>query len=104
MTVVKFLSDPNGLFGFEIRGHSSFDCEDENGKLVCAAVSSAAYMAANTITEVVRDDADIRIDDALMRVEVLSASREAVIVLKGLRLHLQQLSAQYSNHLRITEV
>ena len=42
MTKVKFFADEKGLYGFEIRGHSSKSCDDEIGKIVCAAVSSAA--------------------------------------------------------------
>ncbi len=99
MTTVRFLADRQGLCGFAISGHSSFDGDDEEGRLVCAAVSSAAYMAANTITEVVGDKADITIDDAVMRVKVVCPSAATVTVLKGLRLHLQALSEQYDKHI-----
>ena len=57
MTKVKFFADEKGLCGFEIKGHSSKNCDDELGKIVCAAVSSAAYMAANTVTEIIGDKA-----------------------------------------------
>ena len=59
MTSVKFLSKNESLYGFEIKGHSSVDCDDQDGKLVCAAVSSAAYMTANTITEIIGDGCQI---------------------------------------------
>ena len=101
MTSVKFFADGKLLKGFSISGHSSFDCDDESGKLVCSAVSSAAYMAANTITEVIGDSADITVDDARMEFFVKSPSNETVAVLKGLKLHLEGLSEQYSNNIRI---
>ena len=101
MTCVKFLADEMCLYGFEISGHSSENCEDEVGKIVCAAVSSAAYMSANTITEIIGDKADAFIDDALMKFTVSSPSKETVCVLEGLRLHLLELSSQYSNNIRI---
>ena len=100
MTSVKFLADKD-LYGFEISGHSSVDGDDEIGKIVCSAISSAAYMAANTITEIIGDKADIEIDDAVMRVKVKNPSRDTVNVLKGLKLHLTELSDQYSNNIKI---
>ena len=100
MTSVKFLADKD-LYGFEISGHSSIDGDDEIGKIVCSAISSAAYMAANTITEIIGDKADIEIDDAVMRVKVKNPSRDTVVVLEGLKLHLTELSDQYSNNIKI---
>ena len=101
MTSVKFLADKSGLYGFEISGHSSENCEDEAGKIICSAVSSAAYMAANTITEIIGDKADIVVDDAKMFLSVKNPSRETITVLKGLELHLKELSGQYSNNIKI---
>ena len=102
MTSVKFLSKNESLYGFEIKGHSSSDCDDFEGKIVCSAVSSAAYMAANTITEIIGDVCDITVDDALMRVKVISPNEKTIAVLKGLKLHLTELSKQYSKRIKIT--
>ena len=99
MTSVKFLAD-KVLYGFEISGHSSFDENDELGKIVCSAVSSAAYMATNTITEIIGDDAEIMLDEALLKVKVNNPSAETILVLKGLKLHLLELSKEYSNNIK----
>ena len=101
MTSVKFLANEKGLFGFEISGHSSVNCDDEIGKIVCSAVSSAAFMAANTVTEIIGDKADAVIDDALMKFEVINPSESSKTVLKGLKLHLEELSNDYSNNIKI---
>ncbi len=100
MTSVKFLADKN-LYGFEISGHSSKNGDDEVGKIVCSAVSSAAYMAANTITEVIGDKAEAQVDEAMMRVLVQNPSKASILVLEGLKLHLTELSNQYSNNITI---
>lgn len=102
MTSVKFLSKSESLYGFEIKGHSSVDCDDFEGKIVCSAVSSAAYMTANTITEIIGDECEIDVDDALMRIVVINPSRETTVVLNGLKLHLTELSKQYSKRIKIT--
>ena len=105
MTSVKFLSKGESLYGFEIKGHSSSDCDDVEGKIVCSAVSSVAYMTANTITEIIGDKCDITVDDALMRIKVITPSEKTIAVLEGLKLHLTELSKQYSKRIRIyTEV
>ena len=101
MTSVKFLADKKSLYGFEISGHSSVDCDDYEGKLVCAAVSSAAYMAANTVTEIIGDSAEAEVDEAKMLFKVKSPSDASLKVLEGLRLHLSELSLQYSNNIKI---
>ena len=102
MTRVKFLSKEESLYGFEIKGHSSVDCNDDEGKIVCAAVSSAAYMTANTITEIIGDECEISVSDALMYVKVLNVSPKTTTVLEGLKLHLTELSKQYSKRIKIT--
>lgn len=101
MTVVKFLADKNNLYGFEISGHSSADCEDEIGKTVCAAVSSAAYLTANTVTDIIGDEAIADISDAFMRFSVKNPSESTVKLLEGLRLHLSELAVQYHNNINI---
>ena len=96
MTKASFLGKEK-LAGFILEGHSSKNCSDLDGKILCAAVSSAAYMAANTLTEIVGCECDIEVDDGYMSLKVLSNIEGAQETLKGFRLHLQQLSEQYSN-------
>ncbi len=91
----------NGICGFAINGHSTENENDEIGKLVCASVSSAAYMAANTITEIIGDNAEIFLNDAEMRLFVKEPSNATKTVLKGLKLHLTELSKEYGNNIRL---
>ena len=102
MTRVVFFADKSGLFGFEISGHSTESCKDTEGKLVCSAVSSAAYMAANTISEIIGDVADTEVSDGFMRVIVKDISESSRKVLEGLRLHISELSKQYNGRITTT--
>ncbi len=104
MTKIAFLSDAAGICGFEVAGHSTEDCDDLEGKLVCSAVSSAAYMAANTVTEIIGDKCDAVVDDGMMKILVENPSEKSRAVLEGFRLHISELSKQYSKRLKITEV
>ncbi len=99
MTRVKFLVGNRQLKGFEISGHAGFA---ESGKdIICASVSSAAYMAANTITDVIGANADARADDGAMSLMLKEPNERTETVLKGLELHLTELSKQYPENIKI---
>ena len=91
--------------GFEISGHSDFS--EQGSDIICSAVSSAAYMAANTLTEVQELDCDITVNDGFMELKLSKAEAEAAqVVLNGLLLHLDALSKEYADFidLKISEV
>ena len=91
--------------GFHVQGHS--ETARSGRDIVCAAVSSAVYMAANTITEVCGCEATIHEADGDLSVTVTQQDAgKAKQVLDGLLIHLQGLSAQYPKAIQIqlTEV
>lgn len=102
MTRVKFLLKDEKIYGFEMVGHSSDNADDLEGKIVCSAVSSVAFMTANTITEIIGDKCDITVDDAKFYLTVVSPSEKTLAVLEGFKLHLTELSKQYSKRIKIT--
>lgn len=102
MTEVKFIFADSDPKGFEISGHSSFNCNDEAGKIVCSAVSSAAYMAVNTVTEIIGDKMNSCVQDGFMRSVGEDLSKGSKDVLKGFALHIKELSAQYPDRIKIT--
>ena len=104
MTKATFYFDGNVPYGFLILGHSGFAEEGED--IVCASVSSAAYMTANTITEVLGVNAQIEVSDAKMRLIVNKEQRHITKdILLGLKLHLEGLEEQYPEFIEtLTEV
>ena len=64
MTKVVFYEKDEMLGGFLIKDHSGYD--DEGYDIVCASVSSAAYLTANTLTEIVGAKADIKGEEAYL--------------------------------------
>ncbi len=101
MTSATFITDQNSvLTGFIIKDHTSDD-EDLTGKTTCAAVSSAAYMAANTLTEIAGIPCDITERDGFMQLTVKAGSDSAQIILRGLKLHLEELCKQYPKHISV---
>ncbi len=100
-----FRSREGLLKGFHITGHSGMAEYGED--VICAFVSSAAYMAANTITDVICADAQAQADDGDMLLTVSEKNiSECQVILEGLRLHLKETEKQYPDNLKVilTEV
>ena len=101
MTRVDFLVTREGtLKGFRISGHS--DAAQAGEDIVCAAISSAAYLAANTITEVIRAEAAAEAEDGYMYLSVAKKDlARCGDILNGLKLHLLSLEEQYPQNLNV---
>ncbi len=100
-----FLGRDDRLRGFHISGHSG--TAEKGQDILCAFVSSAAYMTANTITDIIRADADAAAEDGDMILKVAEKHLDPCQqILKGLKLHLSETEKQYPNNLKvlITEV
>ena len=99
MTTAKFFLRENEIQGFEISGHSGYAPHGED--IVCSAVSSAAIMAANTITEQTDAKADVRMKDGYLYLMLSVQNDTAAAVLSGLRAHLTDISKQYPQYIKI---
>lgn len=62
MITAKFYKDTQDrLLGFHVSGHAGF--ADHGSDIACASVSSAVMMAANTITEVFKINAKVKVTE-----------------------------------------
>ena len=104
MIRVRFHTANDAIVGFTLDGHAGAGVSGQD--IVCAAVSSAAYMTANTVTEIIGATADVTVDDGYMRVMLTDKIDGCQDILSGFRLHLEALQEQYPNrvHLMNTEV
>ena len=95
-----FVTKDGILRGYRISGHAGMA---ESGKdIVCAFVSSAAYMTANTITDIIKADADAEADDGEMFVMVAHKDAELCRdILEGFKLHLIATEEQYPEYLQV---
>ena len=104
MIRVRFTTAEGSLSGFTVSGHAG---AGEFGQdIVCAAVSSAAYMTANTITEILNLPADIAVEEGYMSLRVTGTLAPCQAVLAGFRLHIQALQQEYPKRIQLmnTEV
>ena len=84
---------------FTVKGHSGY--AEEGSDIVCAAVSSAAIMSVNTITEILAVEGTAKVDDGYLQFEV-SGSKAAADIIRGLKLHLEELALQYPEYVSVT--
>ena len=98
MIRVRFQTADGLISGFHLSGHAG--AGDYGQDIVCAAVSSAAYMTANTVTEIVGAAADITVDDGLMELTVTDRITDCQNILSGFRLHIQALSEEYPTRIQ----
>lgn len=107
MITVKLLINSTGKpLGFEISGHSNY--AEAGNDIVCSAVSSAAYMTANTITDVIKAEAEVFVGDSgkmFLQVSEKDIS-SCVDILLGFKLHVLALEEQYPKNIIVnyTEV
>ena len=100
MITVRFFKKGSVFTGFEVEGHAFFD--DEGRDIVCAAVSSAVYMTANTVTEVLCEKCECIEKEGYIKLSLCEdASQSALDVLRGLELHLRCLAEDYPENLKV---
>lgn len=95
-----FINRDGGLLGFRITGHSNF--ADKGEDIICSAVSSAAYMTVNTVTDVLHVDGDIFVSDGDMILKI-SPEKEGLCrdILNGFKLHMTGLEEQYPKNINV---
>ena len=94
MTEVRFYSFKGRLTGFEISGHSGYS--DEGSDIVCAAISSCAYMVINTITDVIGVNAEVEVDEAYISFSVSEKDADQISdIMQGFEMHVKALADDY---------
>lgn len=100
MTTAKFLFSDDVIVSFELSGHS--DAGEEGTDIVCSAISSAVYMVANTIIEIMKLNPETVVRDGYLKVKMtLEDARKSKVITDGLYLHLSELQNQYPNNLKL---
>ena len=102
MINVDFLVDNQGsILGFQISGHSGF--AEIGSDIVCAAVSSAAFMTTNTITDILKINAGTFVDNSgKMFVKIKNEiSISCKDILLGFKLHMISLEEMYPENITV---
>ena len=100
MIRVTFCEQNGSLTGFRLCGHSGFAAAGAD--IVCAAATSSALMAANTVTEILRIPAKAEAADGLICLQMKPAdAAPAQPLLQGLLLHLRELCKAYPQNISL---
>lgn len=100
MITVTFFKSGKVLTGFTADGHSGYS--EQGSDIICAALSSATIMAANTITEIQHINADVTDRDGFINLKLSQGDAiKAQDILMGLQLHLNALSEQYNKYIKV---
>ena len=100
-----YVSDSGNIVGFNISGHSDFS--QSGTDIVCAAVSSAAYMTVNTLTDILKADVDVNINDKLGIMRAFVSEKDILRcsdILSGFKMHLILLEEMYSKNIKVNYV
>ncbi len=103
MIKADFCRKGGKIVGFKVSGHAYYG--DPGQDIVCSAVSSACYMAANGIEECAKVKCDaLYVDEGEMFLHC--ENEKASLLLESLHLHLTALAQDYPQYLKIiyTEV
>lgn len=95
----KFVRSGKINIGFECTGHAGYAQQGQD--IVCAAVSSAAYLTANTITESFGAKAEISVDDGYMSLVLSEEDAQSVKLLDGLEAHIRALAKDYPRSIKV---
>ncbi len=100
MINAEFFKTNEKLIGFSIKGHAGYD--DDGNDIVCASVSSAIQLVANTITECFKINAEVNVLKDKIQLRLPEIDDNAAKMLEGLFLHLTLLSEDYKGTIKIT--
>ena len=99
MITAEFFTKQSKPYGFLIKGHSGYT--ESGNDIVCASVSSAVQLVANTITECFKINAEVKVLKDKIQLKLPDFHYEAEKMLEGLLLHLTVLSEDYEGTIKI---
>ncbi len=104
MITVEFYLKDGLLSGFAASGHAGGKKSGEN--ILCAFVSSACEMTANTITEIVKAEGETKVSEGFLKIQIDAPAETTQIAFEGLELHMKELKKTYPKEINIiyTEV
>ena len=100
MTKVTFRLREGRISGFCLDGHSNY--AQSGNDIVCAALSSAAYLVINTITDVMNIPSTADAKDGHIEIMIEKGYEDQCReILKGFEIHINTLKKQYPNNIKV---
>jgi len=99
MITAEFFKKQGALNGFQIKGHAGFSAKGND--IVCASVSSAVQLVANTITECFMIKAEVTVLNDRIQLQLPEYNSNGATLIEGLLLHLTVISEDYKGTIKI---
>ncbi|MBR5273528.1 MAG: ribosomal-processing cysteine protease Prp [Clostridia bacterium] len=100
MTRVTFRLREGRISGFCLEGHSNY--AESGNDIVCAALSSAAYLVINTITDVMSIPSSASAEDGRIGITIEKGYEEKCReIMRGFEIHINALKKQYPKHIKV---
>lgn len=99
MIETEFFRSGDLYTGFVSKGHALTAPSGQD--ILCAFVSSACLMAANTVTDVLNLSAEAEADKGYLKLVIKEDPTPAQDIMKGLFLHLSELQNDYPENIKI---
>lgn len=99
MIKAVFYKKNGGLSGFSISGHAGWG--ESGSDIVCAAVSSAAELVCNTVTDFFKEEAEVSVQENILELKMKSGGGEAPKLIESFRAHMQLISEEFPGCIRI---
>lgn len=101
MIQVRFTKSGDTFLKCSISGHAGYAAYGSD--IVCAAVTSAVQLTANTLTEIMHEPCQVEVLENEIRLILMpGAGEKAQELLMGLCQHFGILSEQYPDNIRLT--
>lgn len=98
-----FILNSGSIIGFEISGHAGY--ANYGADIVCSAVSSVCYMVVNTITDVLKLDIKLDVDEQRGYMYVLIRNENVLdcqTLFQGLKIHILMIEKMYPKNLKVS--
>lgn len=100
MIKAVFFTENGRLSGFSLSGHAGYGTAGND--VACAAVSSAAELTCNTVTEFFGDDADISVSENMLTLRLKDEGcGYSEKLIESFRTHLSFISEEFPRSIQI---
>ncbi|MGL5973034.1 MAG: ribosomal-processing cysteine protease Prp [Oscillospiraceae bacterium] len=103
MVIAEFVFLNDNIKIFKVKGHANYDSYGKD--IVCSAVTSAVQLTANGITEILKLNCLIEVEEDIIQIILDDDNLEkAQCFMKALHLHLNVLTEDYGDNIQLVNL
>lgn len=99
MIKVKFVLNKGLYKELEVKGHANY--ADFGKDIICAAVSSTTSMLINGLTEVLKEDVNLKVEDNKIGLKLKDPNKNTQILMESYYIELKNIEQEYKDNIKI---